>query len=55
MINIRRNDRMNQQRLDQELKDVLMDIGTTTRSITRHLHMMILSGQRKSKGANYDK
>lgn len=47
-------DNLVQQRLDQELADVLMAISVTTNSIARHLQ--ILNGQRKAKGVNqYDK
>lgn len=46
-------DNLVQQRLDQELADVLMAISVTTNSIARHLQ--ILNGQRKAKGVNqYD-
>lgn len=51
---IRMPDSMVQQRLDQELADVLMAISVTTNSIAKHLQ--ILNGQRKAKGVNqYDK
>lgn len=51
---IRMPDNLAQQRLDQELADVLMAISATTDSIARHLQ--ILNGQRKAKGVNqYDK
>lgn len=50
---IRTPDNLVQQRLNQELVDVLMAISATTHSIARHLH--VLSGQRKSKGVNHDK
>ncbi|WP_302528108.1 hypothetical protein [Megasphaera elsdenii] len=49
---VRTPDNLVQQRLDQELADVLMAV--TTNSIARHLQ--ILNGQRKAKGVNqYDK
>lgn len=47
---IRMPDNLVQQRLDQELADVLMAISVTTNSITRHLH--ILNAERKAKGVN---
>lgn len=47
---IRMPDNLVQQRLDQELADVLMAISVTTNSIARHLQ--ILNGQRKAKGVN---
>ena len=47
---VRMPDNLVQQRLDQELADVLMAISVTTNSIARHLQ--ILNGQRKSKGVN---
>lgn len=54
MNSIRTPDNLVQQRLDQELADVLMVISATTHSIARHLQ--ILSGQQKAKGVNqYDK
>jgi NTP pyrophosphatase (non-canonical NTP hydrolase) len=51
---VRTPDNLVQQRLDQELADVLMAISIITNSIARHLQ--ILNGQRKAKGVNqYDK
>lgn len=51
---VRTPDNLVQQRLDQELADVLMTISIITNSIARHLQ--ILNGQRKAKGVNqYDK
>lgn len=47
---IRTPDYLVQQRLDQELADVLVAISVTTNSIARHLQ--ILNGQRKAKGVN---
>jgi hypothetical protein len=47
---IRMPDNLVQQRLDQELADVLMAISVTTSSIARHLQ--ILNGQQKAKGVN---
>ena len=47
---IRMPDNLVQQRLDQELADVLMAISVTTNSIARHLQ--ILNGQREAKGVN---
>lgn len=45
---IRTPDNLVQQRLDQDLADVMITISTTTNSIARHLQ--ILNGQRKAKG-----
>ena len=51
---VRTPDNLVQQRLDQDLADVLVAIRATTNSIARHLQ--ILNGQRKAKGVNqYDK
>lgn len=51
---VRTPDNLVQQRLDQELADVLMAISIITNSIARHLQIM--NGQRKAKGVNqYDK
>lgn len=47
---VRMPENLVQQRLDQELADVLMAISVTTNSIARHLQ--ILNGQRKAKGVN---
>lgn len=47
---IRMPDNLVQQRLDQELADILMAMSVTTKSIARHLQ--ILNGQRKAKGVN---
>ena len=45
---IRTPDNLVQQRLDQDLADVLIAISDTANSIARHLQ--ILNGQRKAKG-----
>lgn len=45
---IRTPDNLVQQRLDQDLADVLIAISDTAHSIARHLQ--ILNGQRKAKG-----
>ena len=51
---VRTPDNLVQQRLDQELADVLMAISIITSSIARHLQS--LNGQRKAKGVDqYDK
>lgn len=51
---IRMPDNLVQQRLDQELADVLVAISVTMNSIAKHLK--ILNGQRKAKGVDqYDK
>lgn len=47
---VRMPENLVQQRLDQELADVLMAISVTANSIARHLQ--ILNGQRKAKGVN---
>lgn len=47
---IRTTENLVQQRLDQDLADVLVTISATTHSIARHLQ--ILNGQRKEKGVN---
>ena len=50
MSGIRTPGNLVQQRLDQNLADVLVAISATTHSIARHLQ--ILNGQRKAKGVN---
>ena len=47
---VRMPENLVQQRLDQEMADVLMAISVTTSSIARHLQ--ILNGQREAKGVN---
>lgn len=50
MTHIRTRDTLEQQRLNQELADVLMAISAMTRSIAKNLYL--LNVKRKSKGAN---